>query len=281
LISKKELVDTSANISIDQQCNILNLCRASYYYGGKTDFNDKEKAAMDLIEDIYEDCPFYGGLRIYEELKESEIKVGRDRVRKYMKILGLKAIYPEPKTTIANKEHKKYPYLLKDLDIYRPNQVWATDITYLKITGGYVYFTAIIDWYSRKILAYRFSNTLDVKFCEDALNEAISLYGKPEIFNTDQGSQYTSKSFINILKNNDIKISMDSVGRWADNIIIERFWRTLKYENFYLFKYENFRALKLGISNYLKFYNERRKHSSLGYKTPSDIYGTLKKQIAA
>ncbi|MCP3660534.1 MAG: DDE-type integrase/transposase/recombinase [Bacteroidetes bacterium] len=147
--------------------------------------------------------------------------------------------------------------------------------------SDHIYSTAIIDWYSRKILSYRFSNTLDAKFCEDALNEAINLYGKPKIFNTDQGSQYTSRSFINILKNNDIKISMDSVGRWADNIIIERFWRTLKYENFHLFNYENFRDLELGIVRYLGLYNERRKHSALGYKTPSEIYGAFKEQVAA
>jgi putative transposase len=268
-------------LKIYEQCEILSLPRSSFYYENKTEFSDEKQAAMLLIKDIYEDCPFYGTRRIYQELKYSDVKVGRDRVRNYMKILGLKAIYPTIKTTILNKEHEKYPYLLKNLEIRRANQVWATDITYLKMPTGHVYFTSIIDWYSRKILSFKFSNTLDAKFCEDALNQAINLYGKPKIFNTDQGSQYTSKSFIDILKNNEIQISMDSVGRWADNIIIERFWRTLKYENFYLFKYENFRDLKMGISKYIEFYNEKRKHSSLGYKTPSEIYGVFTKQVAA
>ena len=282
MTSKKELINKNGKIAISQQCEILDLPRSSFYYEGKIEFSDQEKVAMILIQDIHEECPFYGGLRIYEELKDSEIKIGRDRVRNYMKTLGLKAIYPTKRTTISDKEHKKYPYLLKDLEITRSNQVWATDITYLKLPGGHVYFTAIIDWYSRKILSYKFSNTLDGKFCEEALIEAIELYGKPEIFNTDQGCQYTSKSFINILKNNGIKISMDSVGRWADNIIIERFWRTLKYENFHVFKYEDFRSLKLGISSYIEFYNERRKHSSLGYKTPAKIYDVfVKRKVAA
>ena len=281
MISKKKLVNKNEKITIFKQCKILNLPRSSFYYEGKTGFNDTEKVAMLLIQNVYEEYPFYGGLRIHEELKNSGIKIGRDRIRNYMKILGLKAIYPTKKTTIFNKDHKKFPYLLKNLKITRANQVWATDITYLKLPGGYIYFTAIIDWYSRKILSYKFSNTLDTKFCEDALNEAINLYGKPEIFNTDQGCQYTSKNFTNILINNDIKISMDSVGRWADNIIVERFWRTLKYENFYLLKYENFRSLKCGISKYIKFYNESRKHSSLDYKTPGEVYSTFKKQNAA
>ena len=253
------------------QLELLGLTKSTYYYERKEP-SSEETNIKQLISDIYEDMPFYGHRRVWRELKDSDVFIGRDRTLKYMRDMGLKPIYPEPKTTMANKEHKKYPYLLKNLEITRPNQVWASDITYLKIGSGHVYFTGVIDWYTRKILSYRISNTLDAYSCIEALEEAIAKYGVPEIFNTDQGSQYTSKDFINVLEKNKIKISMDSVGRWADNIIIERFFRTLKYEYFYIKKYETITALKTGIKNYIKFYNERRKHSSLGYSTPAIIY---------
>lgn len=267
-------------ISITEQCKIVGVSKSSYYYEEKQE-SDDEKAIKIAINELFEELPFYGYRRIYEELKICDIKVGRDRTLKYMNELGLKTIFPTKKTTIANKEHKKYPYLLKDLEITQSNQVWSSDITYLRLPTGYVYFVTIIDWYSRKTLSSRFSNTLDAKFCCEALEEAILKYGKPEIFNTDQGSQFTSEDFTKILLENKIKISMDSVGRWADNIIVERFFRTLKYENFYLFKYETFTELKIGITKYLKFYNERRIHSSLGYKTPDEIYNQSVIEFAA
>lgn len=280
--NRKKLIDKKIEINIKIQCEILNLARSSYYYDDKNNFTDEEFAAKEAITEIFEEIPFYGHRRIYHELNMCDIKIGRDRVLKYMKELNLTPIYPIKKiTTVANKEHKKYPYLLKDLKIERINQVWATDITYLKLPTGYVYFVAIIDWYSRKVLSCKFSNTMDIRFCVDALEEAIGLYGKPEIFNSDQGSQFTSKDFIEILIKNKIKISMDSVGRWADNIIIERFWRTLKYENFHIFKYEDFISAKIGIMQYIKFYNERRIHSSLNYRTPDEVYDLQTVKIAA
>jgi putative transposase len=273
LNNRKKIIDKKEILDIKIQCKILSVARSSYYYESKTNNRTKKENIKNIIKEIFENIPFYGYRRIYNELKISDIKIGRDLVLKYMKELNLTAIYPKKKiTTIAKKEHKKYPYLLKNLKINKVNQVWSTDITYLKLQTGYIYFVAIIDWYSRKILSYRFSNTMDIKFCVDALEDAIKLYGKPEIFNSDQGSQFTSKNFTEILKTNGIKISMDSVGRWADNIIIERFWRTLKYENFHIFKYKDFLSAKMGITKYIKFYNEKRTHSSLNYKTPAKVF---------
>ncbi len=271
LTTKKELVKKASEISINVQLGFLNLSKASFYSKPK-EISQKDQRVMQSIFDIYSELPFYGHRRIWEELKELDILIGRDKTLKLMRNMGLKAIYPEPKTTLANKEHKTYPYLLKKLDIERPNQVWATDITYLKTSNGHMYFVAVIDWYSRKILSYRISNTLETSFCIDALNEAICNYGIPEIFNSDQGSQFTSTAFTDVLKKYNINISMDSVGRWADNIIIERFFRTLKYEDIYLRKYPTVKEMKLGVAKYIVFYNDRRKHSSLKYTTPNCFY---------
>jgi putative transposase len=281
LITKKNIINKEEVISIKEQCDILDFSRSSYYYESTRFITDEEKAMMKLIEELFEECPWYGHRMIYQELKDSDIPIGRDRTLKYMKILGLDPIYPKKKTTIPNKEHKKYPYLLKNLDIVRPNQVWATDITYIKLPKGYCYFVGIIDWYSRRILSYRISNSLDTQFCIDALNEAIEIYGPPEIFNSDQGCQFTSEAFTDILKKKHIKISMDSVGRWADNIIIERFFRTLKYQNIYIFNYETIRQVKKGVASYIEYYNFRRKHSSLGYSTPDEFYNQTFLRLAA
>jgi len=189
-----------------------------------------------------------------------------------MKELGLKAIYPGPKTSQANKEHKKYPYLLRGLEIKHINQVWASDITYIKYRCSYMYLVAIIDLYSRKVLSWRLSNTIDCHFCCECLNEAIRFFGTPEIFNTDQGSQFTCSDFTELLKSFKIKISMDGKGRALDNVYIERAWRTLKYENIFLYDYETVKELRKGINRFFKFYNAERFHQSLNYKTPDDIY---------
>jgi len=189
-----------------------------------------------------------------------------------MKELGLKAIYPGPKTSQPNKKHKKYPYLLRGLEIKYINQVWSSDITYIKYKGSHMYLVAIIDIYTRKVLSWRLSNTMDSHFCRECLNEAIRLYGKPEIFNTDQGSQFTCYEFIEILKNNNIQVSMDGKGRALDNVYIERLWRTLKYENIFLYDYETVNGLRKGIERFFKFYNTQRFHQSLNYKTPDDMY---------
>jgi len=189
-----------------------------------------------------------------------------------MKELGLKAIYPEPKTSQPNKEHKKYPYLLRSLEITHINQVWASDITYIKYRGSFMYLVAIIDIYTRKVLSWRLSNTIDSHFCCECLSEAISFFGVPEIFNTDQGSQFTCSEFIEILNAHNIQISMDGKGRALDNVYIERIWRTLKYENIFLYDYGTVKELRKGIDRFFKFYNTERFHQSLNYKTPDDMY---------
>ena len=196
-----------------------------------------------------------------------------------MKYMGIEALYPKPNTTVANKEHYKYPYILKVFRDYagrivieKTNQVWSTDITYIKLEKGFVYLAAIIDWYSKKILSWKLSNTMDISLVKSVLNEALVLYPKPEIFNTDQGSQYTSKAHTDILKKHNIKISMDGVGRATDNICIERFWRSIKYEEIYLNEYKNIKALNRAIEKYMNDYNKKRLHSSIGYKTPNEVY---------
>ena len=204
--------------------------------------------------------------------KRFHIKIGRVKVRKLMGIMGINAIYPKKNLSISNKNHKKYPYLLRNVEITRPNQVWSTDITYIRLKRGFVYLTAIIDWHSRYVLSWRISTTLDRRFCIDVLNEALAKYGKPEIFNTDQGSQYTSEEFTGILKAADIKISMDGRGRALDNIFIERLWRTVKYEEVFLNSYRNVQECKEGLDNFFERYNNCREHQSLHYDYPSEIY---------
>jgi putative transposase len=205
--------------------------------------------------------------------------VGKKFVKKAMKYMGIVALYPKPKTTIANKEHYKYPYLLKDFRDYagrivieKTNQVWSTDITYIKLEKGFVYLAVIIDWHSKKILSWKLSNTMDISLTTSVLKEALGLYPKPEIFNTDQGSQYTAKEHTGILKKYDISISMDGKGRATDNICIERFWRTIKYEEIYLNEYKNIKELQKALTKYIDTYNKKRLHSSIGYKTPNEVY---------
>ena len=231
---------------------------------------------MDLIDKIYTAHPFYGNRRIKAELNLThQISIGRDHTRTLMKILGLQAIYPKTKINLskANKEHKIYPYLLRDVKIVKPNQVWSTDITYIKLTNGWAYLIAIIDWYSRHVISWRLSNTLEIEFCLDCLNEALdnSKY-KPNIFNSDQGSHFTSKRFTNILTNKNIQISMDGRGRCLDNIFVERLWRTVKQENIYLNSYQNVLEVKTGLNKYFPFYNNKRRHQSLNYLTPAEVY---------
>lgn len=236
---------------------------------------------MQTIEAISLKYPFYGYRRIYRQLRSLCIKSSVKRVRNAMEQLGLKAIYPEPKLSASDKGHKKYPYLLKDIEIEQVNQVWASDITYIKHRGAFMYLSAIIDLFSRKILSWKLSNTMDVSICTDVLNEAICNFGRPEIFNTDQGSQYTSDVFTDMLKGHDIRISMDSKGRALDNVYIERFWRSLKYENIFIMDYNAVSELKQGISKYIHFYNSERFHQSLEYKTPDEVYYENVKQAVS
>lgn len=227
---------------------------------------------MRLIDEQYTKRPFYGVEKMTGWLRDDKGElVNRKRVRRLMRLMGIEAIYPKPRLSQANDEHRIYPYLLRDVKIERPNQVWSTDITYLRLLGGFVYLVAIIDWYSRYILSWQISNTMEVNFCLTSLEDAL-LIGRPEIFNSDQGSQFTSREFTGRLERAGIQISMDGRGRVFDNIFVERFWRTLKYEDIYIKAYENVLALLTGVGAYLDFYNGERRHQSLGNQTPSSVY---------
>ena len=232
----------------------------------------KYRKVMGKIADLWKDDPSRGARQILHYLIREGYRISRKKVRDLMKLLGIESMLTKLNLSKPNKAHKKYPYLLRGVKITHINQVWSTDITYIKLGKGYIYLTVIIDWYSRKILSWRLSNTLDNSFCIDALNEAISKYGRPEIFNTDQGTQYTASNFIKVLKDNDIKISMDGKGRAIDNIYIERFLRTVKYEHIFLWRFDSVNELKASLRHYFKRYNERRLHKSLDYRTPNEVY---------
>lgn len=267
-------------ISVLKKCALLNFNRSSYYYQ-EAQPSQKKMRLLREIDTIYTEVPFFGYRKVYLQLIENGFKVGINQVANHMKELGLKVIYPTKKikTTLANIAHKKYPYLLRDIDINRPNHVWSTDITYIRINGGFVYLAAVIDWYSKAILSHKISNTMDESLVLDVLNNALEKYGKPEIFNTDQGSQYTSQKHTQLLLDNDIKISMDGKGRATDNIAIERFWRTAKYENIYLQEYKTIRELKNGVNEYVEFYNHKRFHQSLKYQKPMDVYNYREEKL--
>jgi len=277
---RKALVDAKHNLSLNKQCNLLNISKSSLYYSPVKPFSKNgELRMLDAINNIYSDFPSYGHRRIHKQLQRDGYYVGKKLVKKAMKYMGIEALYPKPKTTTTNKEHYKYPYLLKDFRDYagrviieRTNQVWSTDITYIKLEKGYVYLAAIIDWHSKKILSWKLSNTMDITLTTSILNEALAFYPKPEIFNTDQGSQYTAKAHINILKKHRIKISMDGKGRATDNICIERFWRTIKYEEIYLNEYKNIKSLNKAIEKFINSYNKKRLHSAIDYQTPNEVY---------
>lgn len=264
------MIEQHSKLSIQKQCELLGLNRATYYY--KNIVKEYDDALIDEIIKIQEELPIYGNRRVTVEVQNRGFNVGRKIVRKIRKMLGFKAIYTMPKTTQRDYTHKVYPYLLRDLEINRVNQVWSTDITYIPTDKGFIYLTAVIDWYSKKILSYRVSNSMDKLFCIEVLKDALAHYPKPEIFNTDQGSQYTSIDFTDVLKEHQIKISMDGKGRATDNIAIERFWRTIKYEDLYINEYKNVKEIKRAISDFMKFYNERRLHSTLNYLTPDKFY---------
>ncbi len=277
---RKALLNTKLNLSLNQQCKLLKIHKSSLYYEAKKPFSTgKEIKLLDAINTIYSDFPSYGYRRLTKQLQLDGYNIGKKLVKKAMKYMGIEAIYPKPKTTTANKEHYKYPYLLKDfrndagqIIIDRANKVWSTDITYIKLEKGFVYLAAIIDWHSKKILSWKLSNTMDVSLTTSVLKEALVLYPKPEIFNTDQGSQYTAKAHIDILKKHHIQISMDGKGRATDNICIERFWRSIKYEEIYLNEYKNIKVLRKAIEKYMIMYNSKRLHSAIDYKTPNEVY---------
>ena len=269
-MSRESLLTNSKDLSLRKQSELLEVNRLKKYYQ-KKELCETDFQFMSEIDKIYTEYPIYGYRRIWHSLMKKEIAIGRDRVLKYMQLMGIQGIAPRERTTVIRKNHKKYPYLLKGLKINQVNQVWSMDITYIKLEGGFCYLAAIIDWYSKYILSFKLSNTLSTDFCIEVLEEALDKFGKPEIFNTDQGCQFTSESFTKILLANDIKISMDGKGRALDNIAIERFWRNLKYEDVYINLYQSMIEAKVGIERYINFYNNERLHSAINYKAPAEL----------
>ena len=259
-------------LSLSRQCQVLAISRSSFYYTPKGE-SAENLALMRRIDELFLKYPFYGSRQMVRQLRREGVFVGRHRVRRLMRLMGLQAIYQAPRTSDPHPEHRVYPYLLRNLVIERPNQVWCADITYIPVQHGFLYLVAIMDWATRHVLAWRLSNTMDASFCVDALNEALARYGKPEIFNTDQGSQFTSFDFTGVLRDAEITISMDGRGRCMDNIFIERLWRSLKYEAIYLFELtDGFKAERV-IDEWINFYNTERPHSALDDQTPAEAYG--------
>ena len=281
--TRKKFVDTKHKLSLNKQCKLLHIAKSTLYYSHVKRFSSEwEIKFLNKLNDIHSEFPYYGTRRLVTALENEGFWVGRKLVKSAMEYIGIRALYPKHQTTQAYKEHYKYKYLLKEFKndnnqvaIENPNQVWATDITYIKLEKGFVYLAAIIDWNSKKILSWKLSNTMDVKLTTDVLNEALQKYPEPEIFNSDQGSQYTAQAHVDILKEYDIKISMDGKGRSIDNICIERFWRTIKYEEIYLNDYKSMSELRYSIDNYIVKYNSRRLHSAIGNKTPNEVYDTF------
>lgn len=269
---RKKMVESNHEaLSVNKQLDLVSISSSSFYYVPKGE-SEENRAILRLLDEQYFKTPFYGVLRLTALLVGLGYKVNRKRVRRLMQILDWKTIYREPKTTIGNKQHKKYPYLLGGLKINRCNQVWVTDITYIPMKTGYMYLMAVVDLHSRYVLHWSLSNSMTAEWCAEVLQETLYQYGKPEIFNTDQGSQFTSDVFIKALTDNEIKISMDGKGRALDNIFVERLWRSVKYEHIYLNVYEDGLSLWKGLDGYFRFYNGERPHQSLAYKTPANCY---------
>ena len=265
-----------------KQCELLEINRSSLYYRPRG-ISEEDEEIMKKMDRIHMKYPFKGSRRLAYALREMEgLKVSRKRVQKLMRAMGMRALGPAPGTTKRGKGHKIYPYLLREKKIERPGQVWAADITYIPMSRGFVYLVCVVDWYSRKALSFRVSNTMDTEFCVEALEDALHRYEAPEIFNTDQGSQFTSEEFTGVLKGKGISISMDGKGSWRDNVFVERLWRSLKYEEVYLKAYESVGEAKAEIGKWIGFYNERRGHQGLDMRTPDQVYyGLAGKKDAA
>lgn len=271
LEAKREIIQKGyPGLSIREMCKIFEISRTGFYYksAGENDYN---QLLMNMIDEQYLKTPFYGSRRMRRWLNRHGYAAGREKVQRLMRKMGIEAIYPKKQTSKRNKEHAVYPYLLRGLTICRPNQVWVVDITYIRLSRGFMYLVAIMDLYSRYVLSWRLSNTLDARFCIEALEEALR-FGRPEIFNSDQGAQFTCNEFIAVLQAHGIKISMDSRGRAMDNIFIERLWRSLKYEDIYIYNYETVPQLHKGLTKYFNLYDYERLHQSLDYKTPWEIH---------
>jgi len=258
-------------LSIFKQCRLLNINRSTYYYK-KRPIKPVDLKLMELIDKQYLKTPTWGSRSMRNYLRRLGYKVNRKRIQRLMRLMGLEAIYPKKKTSRPHPDHKVYPYLLRNMNIDHPNQVWAADITYIPMARGFMYLVAVMDWYSRKVLSWRLSNTLDTEFCVDALEDAINRFGSPDIFNTDQGAQFTSKSFTDVLKRHNINISMDGRGRAQDNIFIERLWWTVKHHYIYLHTFDNGTQLRKGLREWFEHYNHERSHQALDNMTPDEVY---------
>ena len=274
---KRALIESSAEAtapSVRRQCELIELNRSSWYApGAEVGESAENLALMQRIDELYTAHPFYGSRKMTAALRREGHGVNRKRVQRLMRRMGLQSVAPRPNTSAAHPQHKVYPYLLRGLAVVRANQVWSTDITYVRVGRGFAYLTAVIDWYSRKVLAWRLSNTMDTAFCVEALQEALATHGRPEIFNTDQGSQFTSEAFTGVLKARAVRISMDGKGRALDNIFVERLWRSVKYEEVYLKQYQSMREARAGLAAYFRFYNHQRPHQALENRTPAEVHG--------
>ena len=274
------MIDPSNQLlSVSGQCRLLSISRSLFYYKQKPVKSD-DLDLMRLIDEQYLKAPCWGSRSMRNHLRRLGYRVNRKRIQRLMRIMGLEAIYPKPRTSRPHPEHRVYPYLLRDLIIDRPNQVWTADITYIPMSRGFMYLVAVMDWHSRKVLSWRVSNTLDSEFCVEAVAEALERYKAPEIFNTDQGTQFTSPNFIDLLDSHKIRISMDGRGRVQDNIFIERLWWTLKYQYLYLHSFDNGSELRNGLGDWFLFYNQERSHQALDDLTPDEVYYGLPHPLA-
>jgi len=265
------MIDREHPLSVTRQARLLEISRGAVYHQPRPT-SEADLALMRRIDELHLEHPFMGARMMRRQLQRQSIHVGRRHLSTLMERMGIQALCPQPGTSKRHPQHKIYPYLLRGLPIIRPNQVWAMDITYIPMARGFIYLAAVLDWFTRRVLAWRVSITLEADFCIEAVEEALAKHGKPEIFNTDQGSQFTSTDFIKVLATNDIKISMDGKGAWRDNVFVERLWRTIKYEEVYLHAYASVPQARASIGRYLSFYNTRRPHSSLDGRTPDQAY---------
>ena len=272
---KKSLVKSHSKLSVERQCELLEISVSTYYYkpaekpAAKLERDERIRAAIDKL---HTQMPYLGCRRLAARIKADGLKTNRKEIKRFMNEMGIYAIYPKPKLSKGNKEHKKYPYLLRNKPIYLPNQVWAIDITYIKMSRGHMYLTVIIDWYSRFIVGWTLSDTLGTAQVLDTVKEACKQYGTPSIINSDQGSQFTSEEYTRYLKDHGIRQSMDGKARWIDNVVIERWFRSIKWDDIYINEYNSPKELRRGIGSYVKDYNTKRPHQSLNYQTPFDVY---------
>ena len=273
MVERKTKIQEDSGLPINRKCTLMDVSRSTMYYKPVVPVPDTEELEIKRrIDKLHMKHPFMGSRSLRDQIRSKGYKINRKRIQRLMNEMNIHSVAPKPNTSRPGKQHKIYPYLLNKLKIDYSNHVWATDITYIPMAKGFLYLVAIMDWYSRKVLSWRLSNSMDTTFCIDALNEALAKYGRPNIFNTDQGSQFTSEDFTDILQSSEIKISMDGKGRWVDNVFVERLWRSLKYEEVYLKAYYTPKEARTGIGEWIKFYNHKRTHQSLGRKTPESVY---------